>query len=208
RRRRGGDFGRLVIAGLQQALAAEDLEALIVTVCRAAAGIYLRQSPAAGADRDGGRIDVAGGRDRRIGEAASRRVDTRGFVAEDPAKDVEVVDQHVLEDAAGDLDVIHRRRAGIAAGDQEHFRLADLARVKPIFERRKRGIVAALEADQAGDASFRNRLRAVASAHEREIHWFFAEDRLPRRRGALDELRVRIGRRADDHRLNTGIAEN
>src|SRR5205823_8843977 len=60
----------------------------------------------------------------------SCRVDGRGFVAQDPAENIEVVNQHVLEDAAGDLDVIHGRRAGIAAGDQEHLRLADLPRGK------------------------------------------------------------------------------
>ena len=135
-------------------------------------------------------------------------MDARGFVAEDPAKDVEVVDQHVLEDAAGDLDVIHGRRAGIAAGDQEHLRLADLPRGKPIFQRGEGGIVAALEADQAGDAGFCDTSRTVASARERQIHRFFAEDRLLRRRRALDELGVRIGGRADDHRLDARVAED
>ena len=52
-----------------------------------------------------------------------------GFVVENPAEDVEVVNQHVLEDAARMPDVLDGRRARIAARDDEHFRLADLARI-------------------------------------------------------------------------------
>ena len=56
---------------------------------------------------------------------------------------------------------------------------------KPIFQRGERRIVAALEPYQAGDAGFRNRLRAFPSARERQVDRFFAEDRFPRRRGAV-----------------------
>src|SRR5206468_11963122 len=87
-------------------------------------------------------------------------------------------------------------------------RLADLPRGKPIFQRGEGGIVAALEADQAGDAGFCDTSRTVASARERQIHRFFAEDRLLRRRRALDELGVRIGGRADDHSLDARVAED
>ena len=51
------------------------------------------------------------------------RVQRVGFVVEDPAEDVEVVDQHVLEDAARTLDVFDGRRARIAARHHQHFRL-------------------------------------------------------------------------------------
>ncbi len=192
-----GDFGRPVVARLQHALAAQDLEALVVTVGGAAAGVDLREPSAARADRHRRRIDVAGRLDRRIGQAAAGRVDGRGLVVENPAEDVEVVDQHVLEDAAGDLDVIDRRRAGIAAGDDQHFRLADLAGVDARLQRGERRIVAALEADQAGHAGALHRFRGADRAREIEIDRLFAEDRLAGRlpRAAAGRRGCRCSRR-------------
>ena len=99
------DFGRRVVAGLQHAVAAQHLEALVVAVRRAAARVDLAEPTALRADRHRGGVDVAGLGDRRIDEARRVRVHGLGLVVEDPAKDVEVVDQHVLEDAAGALDV-------------------------------------------------------------------------------------------------------
>src|SRR6266581_8760160 len=85
------DFGRLVVACLQHAFAAQYLEALIVSVRRAAAGIDLRQAAAPRADRDRGGVDVSKACDRLIGEAASRRIQRLRLVFEDPAEDVEIV---------------------------------------------------------------------------------------------------------------------
>src|ERR1700720_2881453 len=59
------NFGRLVIAGLQHTFAAEDLEALIVAVGGAAAGVDLREAAATSANGHRGGIDIADARDRR-----------------------------------------------------------------------------------------------------------------------------------------------
>jgi hypothetical protein len=139
-----GDFGGTVVARLQHALAAEDFEALVVTVGRAAAGVDLREPP-----RRVRMVTVVESMspprfDRRIGQAASGRIDGGGFVVENPAQNVEVVDQHVFEYAAGDLDVIDRGRARITAGDDQHFRFADLAGDDARLQRGERRIVAAL----------------------------------------------------------------
>src|SRR5450759_4231780 len=64
-------FGRLVISRLQHAFAAEDLEALIVAVGRAAAGVDLRDPASTGANDHRGGIDIPDAPDRRVGEATA-----------------------------------------------------------------------------------------------------------------------------------------
>ena len=63
--------------------------------------------------------------------AGSIRLRTHGLnlddVAGEVAGHVEVVDGHVAEEAARDLDVLDRRRRRIAAGDHDLLELADLA---------------------------------------------------------------------------------
>ena len=202
------DLGRPVIAGLQHALAAQHLEALVVAVRRTAAGVDLREAPAARADgHRGASMSPAAptaGSVRQLPVACTRH----RVVVEDPAEDVEVVDQHVAEDAAGAPDVLDRRRAGVAAGHHQHLRLADLARVEARLQRRERRIVATLEPDEAGHARLRHRLRAVARAVEREVDRLLAEDRLARRRRAHDQVGVGVGGRGDHHRAHVRVGED
>jgi hypothetical protein len=63
----------------------------------------------------------------RVGQHAAGGVHGRRVVVEDPAEDVEVVDQHVAEDAARALQVLDWRRARVAARDDQHLGRADLA---------------------------------------------------------------------------------
>ena len=105
-----------MVAGLQHALRAEHFEALVVAVGGTARGVDLRQLAAGCAQRHRGCVGVVRlRRDRRIGQGAGGRINRLGFFAEDPAEDVEVVNQHVLEDAARALQVFDRWRARVAA---------------------------------------------------------------------------------------------
>ena len=133
---------------------------------------------------------------------------SRRLVLHDPSEYVEVVDQHVLEDAARTLDVVDGRCAGIAAGHDQHFRIADLALRDPLLQRCERGIVATLKADQAGHARRANGLCAGARALELEVDRLLAEDRLAGLRRPQDEVRVRIGRRPDDDGRDGGVTED
>jgi len=207
-RRVGRDLGGAMVAGGEHAEAAEDLEPLVVAVRGAPARVDLAQPAALGADRDRGRVGVAGGGDRRIGEAARRRVHADRLVAEDPPADIEVVDQHVLEDAARAADVLDRRRARIAAGHHQHLGLADLAGVEPALERGERRVVAALEPDHARDLGLGDRRGARARALEVEVDRLLAEDRLAGRRRAQDQVGVRIGARRDHDGIDAGVGED
>ncbi|ABA49379.1 hypothetical protein BURPS1710b_1837 [Burkholderia pseudomallei 1710b] len=206
-RRVARHLGRPHVARLQHAGAAEHFEALIVAVCGAARRVDLAEPAALRADRDRGRIDVARAGDRRVGQATARRVQRVGIVVEDPAEDVEIVDQHVLEDAARVLDVVDGRRARIAARHDEHLRRADLARVDAALERLESRIEAALKADHADDARPRDGRLARAGALERQIDGLLAEHVLARARGADDQLGVRIGARADHRCADRRVAE-
>src|ERR1700676_2874872 len=108
------NFGRLVISRLQHAFAAEDLEALIVTVGGAAAGVDLREAAATGANGHCGGIDIADACNRRVREATAGREQGQRLVIEYPAENIEVVDQHVLEDASRRAEVFGGRRSRVA----------------------------------------------------------------------------------------------
>src|SRR5205814_149472 len=139
-------LGGAVVPRGEHAARAKHFEALVVPISGAPAGVDLAEPPLSGPDRHGSGVGVARLRDGGIDQAAGRRIDRLRFVAEDPAADVEVVDELVLEDSAGPLDVRDRRRSWIAAGDGEDLDLADLAGVEAALQRREGGVVAALEA--------------------------------------------------------------
>ena len=109
---------RTVVAGLEHALRSQYFEALVVTVGRAARGMDLRELAADRAERHGRGVGIIGlGGNRRIGQRAGRGINGCGFFAENPAEDVEIVDQHVLENAARALQVGDRRGAWVPADD-------------------------------------------------------------------------------------------
>jgi hypothetical protein len=167
----------------------------------------LAQSAALRADRDRRRIDIARIRNGRVGEAVARRVKRLGFVLENPAKDVEVVNQHVLEDAARTPDVLDGRCARIAARHGEHLGRADLARIDPRLQRGERRIEASLKADHAHHASGIDGPRARLRALHRQVGGLFAKNMLAGGRRTFDELGVRVGARADHARANRAVRE-
>ena len=95
------NFRRPMIAGLQHALRTQHLETLVITIGGAARGVDLGKLAADCTDGHRRRIGVVGlGSDRRVGQGTGRGIDGFGLFAEDPAEDVEIMDQHVLEDPA------------------------------------------------------------------------------------------------------------
>ena len=206
---RGHDLGRAMVAGLQHALRTEHLEALIVAVGGATRRMNLRQFAADGAKGDCRRIGIAGQRgDGRIGEGAGGGIHGFRFFAEDPAEDVEVVNQHVLEDAARTLQVFDRRRTWIATDDRQRFQLADFALFQTRLERGEGRIEAALEADQTSFSGRVDDLLALARPAEFEVDRLLAEDMLAGSGGALDEVGVGVGRRADEHGVNATVGKD
>ena len=65
-----------------------------------------------------------------------------------------------------------------------------------------------MEADQTGFAGGIDDLFTLARTAEIEIDRLFAEDVLARGGGTLDEIGVRVGRRADQHSVDAAIGED
>jgi len=150
----GADDGavRITVFSRDGALAAEDLDALIVSVWRFAAVVDGPDGAIGEAEHDYGRVDVAGGSDLRIHADSGGREDLGDLGADQEAGHVEVVDGHVEKHAAGDLDVGNGRRAGVAADDMEEMRRADLAARDGAADALEIGVEAAVEADLEFDA--------------------------------------------------------
>lgn len=109
---------------------AQHLKALVVAIRSTSRGVDLAQAALLRADGDGRAVHVARGSDGGVGQHRAGGAEPGGFVAigaENPAEHVEVMNQHVAEDAARYLDVFGRWCTGVAAGDDQHFGVADLA---------------------------------------------------------------------------------
>lgn len=92
--------------------AAENFKALVVAISGASGGIDLAEQAAFRANRDRSRINIPRLLHDRTGHATAARVQRLCFVAENPAKRLELGDQHVLEDSTRALLVVQRWRPG------------------------------------------------------------------------------------------------
>ena len=95
------------------------------------------------------------------------------------------------------VDVGDRRRPGVARGNRDDFESADRALGDALAQRGEIGIEAAIEADHQRRAGLLDDFEAGANALDIEMDRLLAEDRLFGARGALDEIGVGVGRRAD-----------
>jgi hypothetical protein len=191
-----------VVAALQQALSAQHFKALVVAVGGAAAGVDLAQAAFLGANSHRRAVHIAQGGNGRVGQHRAGGAEPGGFVAigaQNPAKHIEVMDQHVAKDAARGLDVLGRRCARVAAGDDEHLGVADLACVHAGAGGVKRGVKAALKTQHAGHARSLHGGGAGLSAGDGQIHRLFAKNMLAGGGGAGDQIAVGVGGRADGH---------
>ena len=118
------------------------------------------------------------------------------------------MDHHVHHQTARDLDVVDWRRRRVAADNRQGMRLADLAALDGSLDPRVIAVEAAIEADlqlyaRLGDSSQRRvYLRQV------EGDRFLAKDIFARPRGLGDEAAMRVGRGADDNRVNVAAVDD
>ncbi len=194
------DGGRRAVLGAQHAAGAERLDALVVAIDGASAVGDLGNGARLGAQHDGRGVDVAGFADRRVDQAARGGIDLDRLLAEQPARQVEIMDHHVAEQAARDLDVGHRRWAGVAAGDGEQLELADGAGDELLAQGAEARVEAAVEADQQRHARLLGDLEAGIDAGEAEVDRLLAEDRLAGLGRPLDQVGVGVGRAGDGQR--------
>jgi hypothetical protein len=105
-----------------------------------------------------------------------------------------------------------RYSTGGAPGSRLMTDSASSSPISPLLDARlERGegrIEAALEADQAGFSGGVDDLLALARPAEVEVDRLLAEDMLAGSGGALDEVGVGVGRRADEHGVNATVGKD
>ena len=118
------------------------------------------------------------------------------------------MDQHVAKNTARFFDVFGRWRAGVAAGDDQHFGVADVARRKASAGLIEGRVEAALKTDHAGHASGLDRLGAGLGARDGEVHRLLAKNMLTRSGGAGDQVAVGRCRRANGDGVDLLVGQN
>ena len=136
-------------------------------------------------------------------------VDLLDLVADQEPRHVEIVDGHVEEHAAGDFDVGERGRRGIAADDVQQPRRADLAALPPPRGRgrnseSKRRLKPIWSLTPALPDGFKARSRFWPGCGR----WAFRRRCACRPGRPDDQVGVRVGRGADQHRLDRGVGQD
>ena len=141
---------------------------------------------------------VLGEAERRAGRGHLHR-----FLAEEPARDVEVMDELILELAARGRDVRVGWRQAVAADHDEREHVTDLSSAYLIACRAVSRIEAALKADLQLSPRALDVRDDVACLGDADRDRLLAERRDPRVEAALDQRRVRVGRGHDDRGIDT-----
>ena len=103
------------------------LDSLVIAVAGAAAIGDDGDAPAGALHRHAGGVDVADAGDLRIGQRRCGRGNGNGFLAQDVARHVEVMDRHVAKHAARDREIVERQCARVFRDDRHQFKGTDLA---------------------------------------------------------------------------------
>ncbi len=135
-------------------------------------------------------------------------MDLDWFLAEQEARHVEIVDHHVAEQAAGARNIADRRRPRVARQNGDEFDIADLALRDPRLQGAEMQIETPVEADHQRRAGLVHDIEAGPDAVRGKVDRLFAEDRLAGPSSLLDEIRVGIGRRADEDRLDIAVGHD
>ena len=199
---------RAVVRVGDHAQGAEDLGPLVVAVGGPPAvvdGSHRAPLEAQGEDRG---VHVPRRADGRIDEDRRGDVDLGDFGAHEEACHVEVMDRHVQEHPPGHRDILGGRRRGISTGDPQHLRDADAPRSDDLPQLREVRIEAPIEAHLELHPGAADRAEDLVQATEIQIHGLLAEDVLPSPRRSDHLVRVRVGARADQHRIHVGIPDD
>ena len=118
------------------------------------------------------------------------------------------MDHHVAEQAARDAHIGERRRARIAARDAEQLDPADTSVAQLVFEARKVGIEAPVEAYHQRHAAFGDDRKGCFGAPPVEVERLLAEHGLTGARRRLYEVGMGVGGAGDDDGLDCRIGKH
>jgi hypothetical protein len=202
------DRGGALVAGREQAETTMHLDALVVAIGRAARIGDLRDLSRDGLEHYRSRIDIARRADRGIDDRRSDRMNLGWLLAEQQPRHVEVVDHHVAEQPARAFDEARMRRRRIARQDRHQLDIADFASRNAATQRAEAWIETAVEPDHKPASHAAHHVKAGANAGGIEINGLFAEHRLAGAHSALDQVRMGVGRGADDNRVDVAIRDD
>src|SRR3546814_1630442 len=107
------------------------------------------QAPGRSGQQGARGVDVAEAADFRIDQAAGGGVDAYRLLAQQPARQVQVVDGEVLEQPAAGRHESGRRRGRVVVDQVQGLEAAGFAGVEALLERTERGIETAVEAERS-----------------------------------------------------------
>jgi hypothetical protein len=137
---------------------------------------------------------------------AGQRVDLHDL-AQEIARDVEVVDGHVAEHAARDREVRRGGRLRVATGHAERADRPDLAALHALVDLAERGIEAAVEAEHHERRPVLDLGPAGVDAGHVEVDRLLAQHLLAGEDRGAEQVRVRRGGRRDEDRVDARVLD-
>ena len=140
-------------------------------------------------------------------DPAGLGIDLDRLLAEKEARHVEVMDRHVAEDTARMSDIVARRQARVAAGDDDLTHLANLARVDGPAQLDVAGIETAVEGHHDARVQLLELAHGGIGLGQVVVDRLLAKHRLSGMCGLEHQVRMGVGRRTDDHRIDVGAGD-
>ena len=156
---------------------------------------------------DDGAIDVA-----EFGNVVSDHIGTRGVhldnLAEEKAREIEVVDRHVPEQPAGGSQILARCRGWVTAHYDQLFQPADVASGDSIMHFAKRRIEAPIESHHHGGIQRSDLYPAPIDPSQVQVDRLLAEHCLAGAYGSGQQVDVRGRSRGDHDGIDAGVVES
>src|SRR5208282_1326052 len=140
-------------------------------------------------------------------EDRAGRIYLDDFAARLETRHVEIVDHHVQEDSARYGHVGRRGGSGVAGGDLDELRRPDGARLHEIADLAEIVVETAVESDLKQDARLLDGVEGGMDLRDGQVDGLLAEDVLAGLGRLHYQIRMGIGRRANQDRLNVFVGE-
>ena len=190
--RKSLEAGGLGIVGHDHARRAESLDPLIKAIGRSPRVEDDRLLSARCNHGHAGRVDISEFANLRINQAAATAMNIDRFLAEHPSGHVEVVNHHVAEETAGFRNILERGWVGIAAGNRQLFKIANLAILDGLLDCSVSGIKPPIEGQENASGAITQRIHALLRLRESRRQRLLTHHGLSRLNRLDDELGVSV----------------
>ncbi len=184
------------------------LDALVIAIGRAPRVRDLRDLARRSLEHHRGGVDITRRSDRGIDQARADRVDLDRLLAKQKPRHVEIVNHHVPVESAGTFDKACMGRLRVARDDRHRLDVPNLASRHAASQCTEARIETTIESDHQPTVRTTHHIETGADSRRAEIDRLFAEYGLAGAHRALDQIRMGIGRRADDDRVYVRRRDN